>query len=115
MCYPGQNFDMSVPVPEGERSTRSACSTSPSASTTSTSPSGGSASATSSRWCAGVRLVARGTTPKPDRFAELGTVTDASEARKGYRAAYFGVDFVDTPVYDGPRARSRRRGRRVPR
>ena len=49
----------------------------------------------------GVRFVARGTTPKPERFAELGTVTDAEQARTGTRPAYFGVEFVDTPVYDG--------------
>jgi len=49
-----------------------------------------------------VRFVARGTTPKPDHFAELGSVTDAEQARKGSRDAYFGVEFVDTPVYDGP-------------
>ena len=51
----------------------------------------------------GARLVARGTTPKPDHFAEPGTETDVEATRTGTRAAYFGTEFVDTPVYDGPR------------
>ena len=51
----------------------------------------------------GVRLVARVSTPKPQRFAALGDVTDPGAARIGSRPAYFGVEFVDTPVYDGPR------------
>jgi len=54
----------------------------------------------------GARLVARGTTPKPDHFAELGTESDAGEARTGSRPAYFGTEFVDTPVFDGTRLAS---------
>jgi N-methylhydantoinase A/oxoprolinase/acetone carboxylase beta subunit len=34
-------------------------------------------------------------------LGELGSVTDVAEARKGSRPVYFGVDYVDTPVYDG--------------
>jgi N-methylhydantoinase A len=49
----------------------------------------------------GVRLVAKGATPKPGHLAEMGTVTDAALARKGTRPVYFGTDFVETPVYDG--------------
>ena len=54
----------------------------------------------------GVRLISRGRTPKPERLAEVGTVTDAEQTRRGSRAAYFGPErmasrFVDTPVYDG--------------
>ena len=30
-----------------------------------------------------------------------------TQARTGTRAAYWGADFVDTPVYDGARARRR--------
>jgi len=29
-------------------------------------------------------------------------VSDPEEARVGSRPAYFGVEFVDTPIYDGP-------------
>jgi N-methylhydantoinase A/oxoprolinase/acetone carboxylase beta subunit len=49
----------------------------------------------------GVRLTSRGHTPKPDRLAEVGDVGDAEQARRGSRPAYYGVEFVDTPVYDG--------------
>ena len=51
----------------------------------------------------GVRLIGQGFTPKPERTAELGTVSDAQQACKGTRPAYFGDGFVDTPLYDGPR------------
>jgi N-methylhydantoinase A len=51
----------------------------------------------------GVRIVARGNTAKPDHFAESGAVTDAEQARKGSRDAYWGDGFVATPVYDGTR------------
>ena len=77
------------------------CSTSPSASTTSTSVTGDSRSATSSRCCAGCassRAVAR---RSPTGSPTVGTVTDPEQTRTGSRAAYFGDEFVDTPVYDG--------------
>ena len=51
----------------------------------------------------GVRVIARGTTPKPDHLAETGTVVDASRAQRGTRPAYWGAGFVDTPVFDGSR------------
>ena len=101
MCYPGQNFDMSVPTSadvaeddliglaerfhsqhERER---------------------GFCFRNQPPLIRGVRLVARVATPKPDRFAVLGTVDSADAARIGSRPAYFGVEYVDTPVYDGPR------------
>jgi N-methylhydantoinase A len=100
MCYPGQNFDMSVPTSadvaeddliglaerfhaqhERER---------------------GFCFRNQPPLIRGVRIVARVATPKPDRFAVLGTVTDAAQARIGSRPAYFGTEFVDTPIYDGP-------------
>jgi N-methylhydantoinase A len=100
MCYPGQNFDMSVPTSadvaeddliglaerfhtqhEAER---------------------GFCFRNQPPLIRGVRLVARVSTPKPERFAALGDVTDPDAARLGSRAAYFGVEYVDTPVYDGP-------------
>jgi N-methylhydantoinase A len=101
MCYPGQNFDMSVPTSadvaeddliglaerfhtqhEAER---------------------GFCFRNQPPLIRGVRLVARVSTPKPQRFAALGDVSDADSARIGSRSAYFGVEYVDTPVYDGPR------------
>jgi N-methylhydantoinase A len=101
MCYPGQNFDMSVPVPEGvaldepglldlaerfhdqHESERGFCFRS------------------QQPVVRGVRIIARGTTPKPGHLAETGTITDAAAARRGTRPAYWGDGFVDTPVYDG--------------
>src|SRR5947208_2761877 len=82
MCYPGQNFDMSVPVPEGtaldepglldlaerfhdqHESERGFCFRS------------------QQPVVRGVRVTARGFTPKPDPFAEAGTVSDATKAQK---------------------------------
>jgi len=51
----------------------------------------------------GLRLIARGRTPKPEQLAELGKLELADAARTGTRQAYFGEGFVDTPVYDGTR------------
>ncbi|MGZ6930867.1 MAG: hydantoinase/oxoprolinase family protein [Acidimicrobiia bacterium] len=100
MCYPGQNFDMSVPTSadvaeddliglaerfhsqhERER---------------------GFCFRNQPPLIRGVRLVARVTTPKPERFAALGTVVDAQLEQLGSRRAYFGVEYVETPVYSGP-------------
>jgi N-methylhydantoinase A len=101
MCYPGQNFDMSVPVPEGigldepglldlaerfhdqHETERGFCFRS------------------QQPVLRGVRIIAHGTTPKPGHLAETGAVADAEQARRGTRAAYWGDGFVDTPVYDG--------------
>jgi N-methylhydantoinase A len=103
MCYPGQNFDMSVPVPEGvtldepglldlaERfhdrhlAERGFCFRS------------------QQPLLRGVRVIARGTTPKPDHLAESGALADASKGQRGTRPAFWGDGFVDTPVYDGAR------------
>ena len=48
-----------------------------------------------------MRIVARGRTQKPDHFAEVGAVTDAQQALKGTRTAFWGESWIDTPVYDG--------------
>ena len=99
MCYPGQNFDMSVP--------------------SSPDVADGDLIGLAERFHAqherdrgfsfrnqpplirGVRLVARAATPKPSQFAVLGSTTVPGEAKIGTRDAYFGVEFVTTPVYDG--------------
>jgi N-methylhydantoinase A len=102
MCYPGQNFDMSVPVPEGERLDEPGLLDLAERFHDQHKAERGFCFRSQQPLVRGVRYVARGTTPKPDHFAEPGTVTDATQALKGHRPAYFGVDFVDTPVYDGP-------------
>jgi N-methylhydantoinase A len=102
MCYPGQNFDMSVPVPEGERLDEPGLLDLAERFHDQHEAERGFCFRSQQPLVRGVRFVARGTTPKPDHFAEPGEVTDATRARKGTRPAYFGVEFVDTPVYDGP-------------
>ena len=112
MCYPGQNFDMSVPVPEGvaldepglldlaerfhdqHESERGFCFRS------------------QQPIMRGVRVTARGFTPKPDHFAEAGTVSDATSAMKGTRPRLLGRGYFDTPVYDGAATGRRRPHRR---
>jgi N-methylhydantoinase A len=102
MAYAGQNFDMSVPVPEG------------------TDLSGADLLEVAERFhdlheadrgfafrnqepiVRGVRFTARGYTPKPDHLGEAGAVTAARDAQRGRRPVHFGEGFVDTPVYDGP-------------
>ena len=52
----------------------------------------------------GVRVIARGITPKPDHLAETGALADAERGPARHpRRAYWGDGFVDTPVYDGTR------------
>src|SRR3954453_22890115 len=100
MCYPGQNFDMSVPVPEG-----------PSLTDTGLLDLAGRFHAQHERdrgvsfpaqqpLLPGVPHSARRNAPKPPRLAETGTVADASEARKGNRPVHFGTAYADTDVYD---------------
>jgi N-methylhydantoinase A len=101
MCYPGQNFDMSVPVPEGDGLDEVGLLDLAERFHDQHERERGFCFRNQQPVVRGVRFVSRGTTPKPDRFAELGSVADPEQARKGSRPAYFGVEFVDTPVYDG--------------
>ena len=103
MCYPGQNFDMSVPFPGS-------------------GPLGdadllelaerfhdqhqrdrGFAFRAQQPLLRGVRVIDRGRTPKPTRFAPPPGAGDAESARTGMRDAYWGDGFTATPVYDGTR------------
>jgi N-methylhydantoinase A len=101
MCYPGQNFDMSVPVPEGAALDEPGLLDLMERFHDEHQTDRGFCFRNQQPLLRGVRLVARGETPKPGHLAETGTSSDAASARKGARAAYFGVEFVDTPVYDG--------------
>jgi N-methylhydantoinase A len=101
MCYPGQNFDMSVPVPEGDALDEVGLLDLAERFHDQHETERGFCFRNQQPVVRGVRFVSRGTTPKPDHFAELGSVTDPEQARTGSRPAYFGVEFVDTPVYDG--------------
>jgi N-methylhydantoinase A len=103
MCYPGQNFDMSVPVPEGETLDEPDLLELAERFHDQHERERGFCFRNQQPLVRGVRIAVRSTTPKPDHFAELGTVTDAAQAQTGTRPAYFGVEFVDTPVHDGVR------------
>jgi N-methylhydantoinase A len=102
MCYPGQNFDMSVPVPEGTDLTDAGLLDLAGRFHAQHEADRGFSFPAQQPLLRGVRLVAKGFTPKPGRLAEPGDVGDPSQARKGMRPVHFGHDFVDTPVYDGP-------------
>lgn len=102
MCYPGQNFDMSVPLLEGADLDGETLLELADRFHSQHEAERGFSFRNQQPLMRGVRLVARSETPKPDHFAEPGTVTEATAALKGHRDAYFGVEFVSTPIYDGP-------------
>jgi N-methylhydantoinase A len=101
MCYPGQNFDMSVPIPEGIALDEPGLLDLAERFHDQHEAERGFCFRSQQPVLRGVRVVARGTTPKPDHLGEIGTVSDAGAARRGTRKAYWGDGFVDTPVYDG--------------
>ncbi|MGQ0824994.1 MAG: hydantoinase/oxoprolinase family protein [Actinomycetota bacterium] len=101
MCYPGQNFDMSVPMPEGTALDEPGLLDLAERFHDQHQSERGFCFRNQQPVLRGVRVTARGHTPKPDHFAEPGTVSDASAARRGTRAAFWGAGWIDTPVYDG--------------
>jgi len=101
MCYPGQNFDMSVPVPEGADLTDTGLLDLVGRFHAQHEAERGFSFPAQQPLLRGVRLVAKGFTPKPGRLAEPGDVGDPEQARKQNRPVHFGTGFVDTPVYDG--------------
>lgn len=103
MCYHGQNFDMSVPLPEGESISESDLLELAERFHRLHEASRGFSFPNQQPLVRGVRLVERGLTPKPPVLAHLGTERDAASARTGSRPAFFGETFVDTPTYDGSR------------
>jgi N-methylhydantoinase A len=103
MCYPGQNFDMSVPVLEGPELDEPALLDLTERFHDQHEAERGFAFRNQQPLLRGVRLVARGRTPKPAQLAALGELALADDARTGTRPAYFGDGFVDAAVYDGVR------------
>jgi N-methylhydantoinase A len=101
MCYPGQNFDMSVPVPEGTALDEPGLLDLAERFHDQHEAERGFCFRSQQPVVRGVRVTARGFTPKPDHFAETGTSSDASQAQKGTRRAYWGDGWTETPVYDG--------------
>jgi N-methylhydantoinase A len=103
MCYPGQNFDMSVPMPEGATLSAGELLDLAARFHDLHERDRGFAFRNQQPLVRGVRVTARGVTPKPARLAELGDVVNARDAQIGSRDAYFGVEYVTTPVIDGAR------------
>src|SRR5438477_1799117 len=103
MCYPGQNFDMSVPVPEGVALDEPGLLDLAGRFHDQHLAQRGFCFRSQQPLMRGVRVIARGNTPKPDHLAETGALADASQAQRGTRPAYWGEGFVDTPVFDGAR------------
>jgi N-methylhydantoinase A len=101
MSYQGQNFDMSVPVPEGPKLDEVGLMDLATRFHDQHEADRGFAFRHQQPIVRGVRIIAKGITPKPSRLGEPGMVTNIVKARKETRPVHFGDGFVDTPVYDG--------------
>jgi len=101
MCYHGQNFDMSVPLPEGEAIAEEHLLDLAQRFHRQHELSRGFSFPTQQPLVRGIRLLHRGATPKPPVLARLGDVTNIEEARTGARPVHFGAGFAETPTYDG--------------
>ena len=77
MCYPGQNFDMSVPVPEGTALDEPGLLDLAERFHDQHEDERGFCFRSQQPVLRGVRVVERGYTAKPDHFAELGAVGPA--------------------------------------
>lgn len=101
MCYQGQNFDMSVPLPEGTAISDGTLLDLAERFHSQHQATRGFSFPTQEPLLRGVRLVHRGYTPKPPMLASLGEVTDSSKAITGERSACFGGGFEKVPTYRG--------------
>jgi N-methylhydantoinase A len=103
MCYPGQNFDMSVPVPEGTTLTAAQLMDLAGRFHRLHESDRGFAFRQQQPLLRGVRLVARGLTPKPGPMALEADPVPPASARTGERSVWFGDGWVTTSVFDGAR------------
>jgi N-methylhydantoinase A len=101
MCYLGQNFDMSVPLPEGEALKEEHLLDLADRFHHQHEAARGFSFPTQQPLVRGIRLVHRGRTPKPPVLARLGKVTRAADARTGSRPVHMGEGFSEVPTYDG--------------
>jgi N-methylhydantoinase A len=103
MCYHGQNFDMSVPLPGGAAVRDEDLLELADRFHRLHEASRGFSFPNQQPLLRGVRLIERGLTPKPPKLARFGTETEASKVHTGSRPAFFFEGFVETPTYDGSR------------
>ncbi len=101
MCYHGQNFDMSVPIPEGESLSEDHLLILADRFHHQHEVERGFAFRNQQPLVRGIRMVHRGATAKPATLAHMGDVSDAEAARTGSRPVHFGEGFIDVPTYDG--------------
>ena len=90
MCYPGQNFDMSVPVPEGVALDEPGLLDLAERFHDQHEAERGFCFRSQQPLMRGVRVIARGNTPKPDHLAETGTVADAEPGAARHPARVLG-------------------------
>ena len=108
MCYPGQNFDMSVPVPEGVALDEPGLLDLAERFHDQHEAERGFCFRSQQPLVRGVRVIARGTTPKPDHFAETGTVERRGAGANGHPPRVLGRR---VRRHAGLRRRAARRGR----
>jgi N-methylhydantoinase A len=101
MCYHGQNFDMSVPLPEGESISEEHLLDLADRFHRQHEATRGFSFPAQQPLVRGIRLQQRGTTPKPTVLARLGDVANADDARTGSRLVSFGHGMSDVATYDG--------------
>jgi N-methylhydantoinase A len=97
LCYPGQNFDLQVPVPPGDITIDALAN----AFHDLHEADRGYAFREAKPQLRQVRVVTTGRTDKPAQPASVGNAAPA-RAVKGERPVYFGSGFLPTTVYDGP-------------
>jgi N-methylhydantoinase A len=100
MCYQGQNFDMSVPMPAGRLDDAGLLELAEQFHALHETDRG-FAFPTQQPLLRGLRLVVRGVTAKPDRLTRAIGTGDAHSAQRGHRPVYFGHQRLDVAVYDG--------------
>ncbi len=101
MCYPGQNFDMGIPLPEGCDFDQADLAKLGDLFHTRHEAERGFCFRDQEPLVRGMRVVARGRTSKPEHFATLEPHGRVADALIGRRTAHFGTGPLDVPVYEG--------------
>ena len=100
MAYPGQNFDLSVPVPSAGETSEFLAELIERFHDQHLAERG-FAFRENSPLLRGVRALVTGSTPHPPTLAESAGVKDLEGARTGSRPVHFGSGFVESPTFDG--------------